>query len=81
MPFSVFKGDSRTLRDHRSGCLRLIHQSASLRGLTVEDIQKARASRPKADQESQGKVRQKLSERARERKVPVTRVGRLANFG
>ncbi|XP_015274555.1 PREDICTED: aarF domain-containing protein kinase 4-like, partial [Gekko japonicus] len=81
LPFSVFKGDCRTLRDPRLGCLQLIHQSASLRGLTVEDIQKARASRPKADQESQGKVRQKLSERARERKVPVTRVGRLANFG
>ncbi|XP_034976535.2 atypical kinase COQ8B, mitochondrial isoform X2 [Zootoca vivipara] len=59
----------------------LIHQSAPLRGLTVEDIQKARESRPRKDPESLGKMRQKLSERARERKVPVTRVGRLANFG
>uniref|UniRef100_A0A8D0BBT7 Coenzyme Q8B n=1 Tax=Salvator merianae TaxID=96440 RepID=A0A8D0BBT7_SALMN len=60
---------------------RLIHQSASFSGLTVEDIQKARETRPKTDHENLGKVRQKLSERARERKVPVTRVGRLANFG
>ncbi|XP_053124202.1 atypical kinase COQ8B, mitochondrial isoform X2 [Hemicordylus capensis] len=66
----------------RSGHTRLIHQTVSLRGLTVEDIQKARESRPpKKEQESPGKMRQKLSERARERKVPVTRVGRLANFG
>ncbi|KAH0631489.1 hypothetical protein JD844_005828 [Phrynosoma platyrhinos] len=59
----------------------LIHQTASFQGLTVEDIQKARESRPKKEQESLVKVRQKLSERARERKVPVTRVGRFANFG
>ncbi|XP_067317801.1 atypical kinase COQ8B, mitochondrial-like [Anolis sagrei] len=60
---------------------RLIHQTASSRGLTKEDIQKARESRSKKDPESMVKVRQKLSERARERKVPVTRVGRFANFG
>ncbi|XP_042296669.1 atypical kinase COQ8B, mitochondrial isoform X2 [Sceloporus undulatus] len=59
----------------------LIHQTASFQGLTLEDIQKARESRPKKDQENLVKVRQKLSERARERKVPVTRVGRFANFG
>ncbi|XP_077174609.1 atypical kinase COQ8B, mitochondrial [Paroedura picta] len=80
-PVSIFRGGSRTLRDPRFGCLRSIYQSASFWGLTVEDIQKARASRPKTDQETQGKARQKLSERAQERKVPVTRVGRLANFG
>ncbi|XP_048349929.1 atypical kinase COQ8B, mitochondrial [Sphaerodactylus townsendi] len=80
-PFPFFKGSFQLLKDARFGCLQLIHQSASFRGLTIEDIQKARASRSKTKQESQGKVRQKLSERARERKVPVTRVGRFANFG
>ncbi|XP_054855668.1 atypical kinase COQ8B, mitochondrial isoform X2 [Eublepharis macularius] len=80
-PIHIFNRNSQLLRDSRFGCFQLIHQSTTFRGLTVEDIQKARDSRSKANQESQGKARQKLSERARERKVPVTRVGRLANFG
>ncbi|XP_062995858.1 atypical kinase COQ8B, mitochondrial [Elgaria multicarinata webbii] len=74
-------GGARLLRAPTFGHPHLVHQTASLRGLTVEDIQKAREHRPKKDQESLGKTRQKLSERARERKVPVTRIGRLANFG
>uniref|UniRef100_A0AAQ5XES3 Atypical kinase COQ8A, mitochondrial n=1 Tax=Amphiprion ocellaris TaxID=80972 RepID=A0AAQ5XES3_AMPOC len=46
-------------------------------GLTAEDIEKARQSkRPEMKPH-----KQMLSERARERKVPVTRLGRLANFG
>ncbi|XP_061452893.1 atypical kinase COQ8B, mitochondrial isoform X2 [Rhineura floridana] len=79
--FPVIMGAPRLLRSSKCGHPRLIHQSALFRGLTVEDIQKARESRLKRGQESLGKMRQKLSERAREQKVPVTRVGRLANFG
>ncbi|XP_037305158.2 atypical kinase COQ8A, mitochondrial isoform X3 [Pungitius pungitius] len=56
---------------HPVSQLRLYHQDPStVGGLTAEDMEKAR----------QGK-KAELSERARERKVPVTRLGRLANFG
>ncbi|XP_074535920.1 atypical kinase COQ8B, mitochondrial isoform X2 [Halichoeres trimaculatus] len=45
--------------------------------LTPEDIKKAREAK-----QSVGKpVKQKLSDRARERKVPATRISRLVNFG
>uniref|UniRef100_A0A7N6FCA8 Atypical kinase COQ8A, mitochondrial n=1 Tax=Anabas testudineus TaxID=64144 RepID=A0A7N6FCA8_ANATE len=58
--------------------LRSYHQDPStVGGLTAEDIEKARQS--KGDEIKPHK--QMLSERARERKVPVTRLGRLANFG
>ncbi|KAM9840086.1 atypical kinase COQ8A, mitochondrial [Aulostomus maculatus] len=54
------------------------HQDPStVGGLTAEDIDKARQSK-RADSKPH---RQMLSERARERKVPVTRLSRLANFG
>uniref|UniRef100_A0A672SD13 Atypical kinase COQ8A, mitochondrial n=1 Tax=Sinocyclocheilus grahami TaxID=75366 RepID=A0A672SD13_SINGR len=45
--------------------------------ITAEDIEKAR----EAKRNSSKPHKQMLSERARERKVPVTRLGRLANFG
>ncbi|KAG7223058.1 hypothetical protein INR49_015817 [Caranx melampygus] len=45
--------------------------------LTPEDIKKAR----EAKQALTKPVRQKLSDRARERKVPATRISRLVNFG
>uniref|UniRef100_A0A7N6A424 Atypical kinase COQ8A, mitochondrial n=1 Tax=Anabas testudineus TaxID=64144 RepID=A0A7N6A424_ANATE len=62
-----------------SGHTRSYHQDdpSTVGGLTAEDIEKARQS--KGDEIKPHK--QMLSERARERKVPVTRLGRLANFG
>ncbi|KAJ0063888.1 hypothetical protein NL108_013165 [Boleophthalmus pectinirostris] len=45
--------------------------------LTPEDMKKARETK----QPSLKPARQKLSERARERKVPATRISRLVNFG
>ncbi|KAI4893400.1 hypothetical protein NFI96_033621 [Prochilodus magdalenae] len=57
---------------------RYYHQEhSSVGGLTAEDIDKAR----EAKRNSSKPHKQMLSERARERKVPVTRLGRLANFG
>ncbi|KAM5163547.1 atypical kinase COQ8A, mitochondrial isoform 2-T2 [Mantella aurantiaca] len=62
-----------------AGQKRDFHQDhSSVGGLTAEDIKKARES--KSNQEEKPH-KQMLSERARERKVPVTRIGRLANFG
>uniref|UniRef100_A0A668A909 Atypical kinase COQ8A, mitochondrial n=1 Tax=Myripristis murdjan TaxID=586833 RepID=A0A668A909_9TELE len=61
-----------------SGHTRLFNQDNSTVGrLTSEDIDKARNSK-KTDSKQH---KQMLSERARERKVPVTRLGRLVNFG
>ncbi|KAM9339410.1 atypical kinase COQ8A, mitochondrial [Symphorus nematophorus] len=58
--------------------LRSYHQDPStVGGLTAEDIEKARQSK-RAEIKPH---KQMLSERARERKVPVTRLSRLANFG
>ncbi|XP_044022676.1 atypical kinase COQ8A, mitochondrial isoform X3 [Siniperca chuatsi] len=57
---------------------RLFNQDNSPVGrLTTEDIDKARNAK-KTDIKQHKQV---LSERARERKVPVTRLGRLVNFG
>ncbi|XP_040916111.1 atypical kinase COQ8A, mitochondrial isoform X2 [Toxotes jaculatrix] len=57
---------------------RLFNQDNSTVGrLTSEDIDKARNTK-KTDVKQHKQV---LSERARERKVPVTRIGRLVNFG
>ncbi|XP_057679358.1 atypical kinase COQ8A, mitochondrial-like [Corythoichthys intestinalis] len=58
---------------------RRYHQepSSSVGGLTAEDLEKARQSK-RSDVKPH---KQMLSESARERKVPVTRLGRLANFG
>ncbi|XP_051500954.1 atypical kinase COQ8A, mitochondrial-like [Myxocyprinus asiaticus] len=61
-----------------SGQTRSYHQDhSSVGGITAEDIEKAR----EAKRNSSKPHKQMLSERARERKVPVTRLGRLANFG
>ncbi|XP_067469883.1 atypical kinase COQ8A, mitochondrial [Thunnus thynnus] len=61
-----------------SGQTRLFNQDNSTVGrLTSEDIDKARNTK-KTDVKQHKQV---LSERARERKVPVTRIGRLVNFG
>ncbi|KAM4521957.1 atypical kinase COQ8A, mitochondrial isoform 1-T2 [Odontesthes bonariensis] len=63
---------------HPSSQLRSYHQDPpSVGGLTAEDIRKTRQSKRTDDKPH----KQMLSERARERKVPVTRLGRLANFG
>lgn len=61
--------------------LHLLHLVQSRRvhntvRLTPEDMKKAREAK-----QSVKPVRQKLSERARERKVPATRISRLVNFG
>ncbi|XP_071393024.1 atypical kinase COQ8B, mitochondrial [Centroberyx affinis] len=55
---------------------RFVHDTVVAR-LTPEDIKKAR----EAKQALVKPVRQKLSDRARERKVPATRISRLVNFG
>ncbi|KAM9356082.1 atypical kinase COQ8A, mitochondrial [Pholidichthys leucotaenia] len=58
--------------------LRSYHQDpSSVGGLTAEDIEKARQSKGGETKPH----KQMLSDRARERKVPVTRISRLANFG
>ncbi|XP_048837003.1 atypical kinase COQ8B, mitochondrial [Brienomyrus brachyistius] len=60
---------------------RLLHDSAVGR-LTEEDMKKARESKQAANRTPAARLpRQKLSDRAKERKVPATRIGRLANFG
>ncbi|XP_074541412.1 atypical kinase COQ8A, mitochondrial-like isoform X1 [Halichoeres trimaculatus] len=63
---------------HQISQIRSYHQDPStVGGLTAEDIEKTRQTK-----RTDGKPhKQMLSERARERKVPVTRLGRLANFG
>ncbi|XP_068088908.1 atypical kinase COQ8A, mitochondrial [Hyperolius riggenbachi] len=62
-----------------AGQRRSFHQDpTSVGGLTAEDIDKARESKSTTENKPH---KQMLSERARERKVPVTRIGRLANFG
>ncbi|XP_056157788.1 atypical kinase COQ8B, mitochondrial [Lampris incognitus] len=55
---------------------RFVHETVVAR-LTPEDIRKAR----EAKQTLVKPVRQKLSDRSRERKVPATRISRLVNFG
>ncbi|XP_030261801.1 atypical kinase COQ8A, mitochondrial isoform X2 [Sparus aurata] len=66
-------GQLHQVSQHRS-----YHQDpTTVGGLTAEDIEKARQRKgPEIKQH-----KQMLSERARERKVPVTRLSRLANFG
>ncbi|XP_056336833.1 atypical kinase COQ8A, mitochondrial [Danio aesculapii] len=66
-PTSQFTGNTRSYHQDHS----------SVGGITAEDIEKAR----EAKQNGSKPHKQMLSERARERKVPVTRLGRLANFG
>ncbi|KAG7232473.1 hypothetical protein INR49_008821 [Caranx melampygus] len=63
---------------HQATQVRSYHQDPStVGGLTAEDIEKARQNK-RAETKPH---KQMLSERARERKVPVTRLSRLANFG
>uniref|UniRef100_A0A3Q1JMJ6 ABC1 atypical kinase-like domain-containing protein n=1 Tax=Anabas testudineus TaxID=64144 RepID=A0A3Q1JMJ6_ANATE len=68
---------------HTTGGLhRCYYQTRSVHGTVVarlspEDIKKAR----EAKQGLVKPVRQKLSDRARERKVPASRISRLVNFG
>uniref|UniRef100_A0A1A8MWT1 AarF domain containing kinase 3 n=1 Tax=Nothobranchius pienaari TaxID=704102 RepID=A0A1A8MWT1_9TELE len=63
---------------HPASLVRSYHQDqSSVGGLTAEDIEKTSQSK-RGDEKPH---KQMLSERARERKVPVTRLGRLANFG
>ncbi|XP_034999638.2 atypical kinase COQ8A, mitochondrial isoform X2 [Hippoglossus stenolepis] len=63
---------------HQGTQTRSYHQDPStVGGLTAEDVEKARQSKRTEIKPH----KQMLSERARERKVPVTRLSRLANFG
>ncbi|XP_075393322.1 atypical kinase COQ8B, mitochondrial [Tenrec ecaudatus] len=52
-----------------------VHQDGPRRGLNEEDIRQAREARPRKT------PRPQLSDRARERTVPASRISRLANFG
>ncbi|XP_030730054.1 atypical kinase COQ8B, mitochondrial isoform X1 [Lagenorhynchus albirostris] len=52
-----------------------LHQDGPGRGLGEEDIRKAREARIRKT------ARPQLSDRSRERKVPTSRISRLANFG
>ncbi|XP_040179101.1 atypical kinase COQ8B, mitochondrial [Rana temporaria] len=55
---------------------------STVRGLTADELQRARGAKTNNEAEDHGKPkRQKLSERARERKVPASRLSRMANFG
>uniref|UniRef100_A0A8C5G5R3 Atypical kinase COQ8A, mitochondrial n=1 Tax=Gouania willdenowi TaxID=441366 RepID=A0A8C5G5R3_GOUWI len=56
---------------------RSLNQDTSVGRLTAEDIEKARNAK-KMDTKP---YKQVLCEKARERKVPVTRIGRMLNFG
>ncbi|XP_069552541.1 atypical kinase COQ8B, mitochondrial [Brachyistius frenatus] len=73
---------ARFLHTSAAGLHRYCYQTRSVHDtvvsrLTPEDIKKAR----EAKQGLAKPVRQKLSERAKERKVPATRISRLVNFG
>ncbi|XP_059841110.1 atypical kinase COQ8B, mitochondrial-like isoform X2 [Hypanus sabinus] len=64
------------------GQMRSFHDKTSVRGLTPEDIAQARDTKQSREKLTQHKAsRQTLSDRARERKVPSSRISRLANFG
>ncbi|XP_036130391.1 atypical kinase COQ8B, mitochondrial [Molossus molossus] len=52
-----------------------LHKGGPGRGLSEEDIWKAREARPRKT------LRPQLSDRSRECKVPASRISRLANFG
>lgn len=65
----------RRLRDHQT---RSFHRGNSpVDGLTTEETSETR----EANKTDAKKHKQVLSDRARETKVPVTRIGRLVNFG
>ncbi|XP_072287464.1 atypical kinase COQ8B, mitochondrial [Pyxicephalus adspersus] len=59
-----------------------VRSYSTVRGLTADELQRARESKSQGGAEDHGRFkRQKLSERARERKVPASRLSRMANFG
>ncbi|XP_071979341.1 atypical kinase COQ8B, mitochondrial-like [Engystomops pustulosus] len=59
-----------------------VRSYSTIRGLTADEIQRAREAKLQGGAEDHGRPkRQKLSERARERKVPASRISRIANFG
>ncbi|XP_018418087.1 PREDICTED: aarF domain-containing protein kinase 4 [Nanorana parkeri] len=59
-----------------------VRSYSTVRGLTAEELQRARETKALDGAEDHGRPkRQKLSERARERKVPASRLSRMANFG
>uniref|UniRef100_V9KJT1 Putative aarF domain-containing protein kinase 4-like protein n=1 Tax=Callorhinchus milii TaxID=7868 RepID=V9KJT1_CALMI len=66
-----------------TGQTRAFHQHSAARALTEADITKARGAKISKDtaKHSSKAPQQTLSERARERKVPSSRISRLANFG
>ncbi|CAL8316826.1 unnamed protein product [Merluccius merluccius] len=75
---SVFEGYKDPSRQFTGQTRSGYHQDpTTVGGLTAEDLEKARQSK-RAEMKPH---KQMLSERARERKVPVTRLSRLANFG
>ncbi|XP_051900158.1 atypical kinase COQ8B, mitochondrial isoform X2 [Pristis pectinata] len=84
-PGRRFKGNSKDFVGPTGpgvGQTRSFHEDTSVRGLTAEDIAKARDTKQNREKWSQPKgPRQTLSDRARERKVPSSRISRLANFG
>ncbi|MEE6491237.1 hypothetical protein FKM82_016140 [Ascaphus truei] len=64
------------------GQVRAFHHYSTGRGLTADEVRKAREGKLQKGADEQGRpLRQKLSDRARERKVPASRISRLANFG
>nr|XP_033813037.1 atypical kinase COQ8B, mitochondrial isoform X2 [Geotrypetes seraphini] len=80
--WNQFSHSAREDRVHGMRHARSIYQDTVVRGLTADEMKKARESKQKVERETQGKPpRQKLNEKARERKVPASRISRLANFG
>ncbi|XP_028921264.1 atypical kinase COQ8B, mitochondrial [Ornithorhynchus anatinus] len=61
---------------------RTVHRDGPGRGPGQEEIRRAREAKTRKGLEDRVRPpRQKLSERARERRVPASRLSRLANFG
>ncbi|XP_075043131.1 atypical kinase COQ8B, mitochondrial [Mixophyes fleayi] len=59
-----------------------VRNYSTIRGLTADELERARETKLQGGAEDHGRPkRQKISERARERKVPVSRISRMANFG
>ncbi|XP_032084162.1 atypical kinase COQ8B, mitochondrial isoform X2 [Thamnophis elegans] len=79
---ALFRGGAPFLLRPRglSPARAALHRSAGLRGLSAEEVRRAREARRRKSAGA-AQARPQLSERARERKVPVTRVGRLAAVG
>ncbi|XP_063289276.1 atypical kinase COQ8B, mitochondrial isoform X2 [Pelobates fuscus] len=64
------------------GQIRTFRNYSTVRGLTADELKRMRETKSQNEAERPGKMkRQKLSDRARERKVPASRMSRLANFG